>query len=406
MFDRSESTMTDRNRTEPRLRHDVIVVGAGVIGLSIAWSAAGGGLSVCVLERSEPGSGASGVAAGMLAPVGEASFGEEALLELNLSSHAMWPAFSESLQSETGLDTGYLPLGALHVAFDSDEEAEMRRKGDLHRRSGLDSRWLGPDECRELEPGLAPALVGGLFVAGDAAADPRQLVTALKAGVELRGGDLLAGIEPVESRFDDSGVSLTLSDGRVLESERLVLACGAMSGAVAEWLPEHLRAEVRPVKGQILELVAEPPDSHQVAERIVCGERFYAVPRKDGSLALGATVEEKGFDLAITAGAVHELLREGYRALPDLAEMQFVSARAGLRPATPDNAPLIGPSPDQASLLYATGHFRNGVLLAPVTAKIVTALLAGDQPGVELDLDPFRPGRFASRTGSRQGVVG
>lgn len=398
--------MTDGNRTGRRPRYDVTVVGAGVIGLSIAWSAADRGLSVCVLERSEAGSGASGVAAGMLAPVGEASFGEEALLALNLCSHALWPDFSESLRAETGLETGFLPLGALHVAFDSDEEAEMRRKSDLHRRSGLDSRWLGPDECRELEPGLSPALVGGLFVAGDAAADPRQLVTALKAALELRGGDLLAGLEPVESRFDDSGVSLTLADGSVLETESLVLASGAMSGAAAEWLPEHLRAEVRPVKGQILELAADPPESHQVAERIVCGERFYAVPRKDGSLALGATVEEKGFDLSITAGAVHELLREGYRALPDLAEMRFVGARAGLRPTTPDNAPLIGPSGDQPNLLYATGHFRNGILLAPVTAEIVTASLIGDQPVIEIDLDPFRPDRFSPRTGLHQGVAG
>ena len=378
--------------------YDAVFVGAGVIGLSAAWAAARVGLSVCVIERQHPGAGASSVAAGMLAPVGEASFGENDLLELNLASHSIWPQFAESLAESTGTETGYLPLGALHVAFDRDEEAELRRKGDLHDRLGLDSSWLTPEECRGLEPGLAPSLIGGLYVPGDAAADPRQLVAALEAALRSSDADLLIGRTPLSSRFDGSGVVLRLDDGAMIEASKLVVATGAWSaGSQSSWLPEALRAEVRPVKGQILELEASPPASEQVAGRIVCGERFYAVPRADGTLALGATVEEKGFDSEITAGAVHELLREGYRALPDIAELKFVGARAGLRPTTPDNAPLIGASPVEPNLLYATGHFRNGILLAPVTAQIIAALLAGREPGIEVDIAPFRPGRFAER---------
>lgn len=396
--------MADKKNKTKASSYDAVVVGAGVIGLSIAWSAARKGLKVCVVERSTPGSGASSVAAGMLAPVGEASFGEQALLELNLASHAIWPDFAESLTAATGLETGYLPLGALHVAFDGDEACEMHRKADLHERSGLESRWLEPDDCRELEPGLAPALVGGLFVPGDSAADPRQLVVALESALRSSGGEILIGQRPTACRFDDSGVYVETSIGERLEAEHLVLAAGVWSaGSEAEWVPEALRAEVRPVKGQILELTAEPPASHQVAERIVCGERFYAVPREDGSLALGATVEEKGFDTEITAGAVHELLREGYRALPDIAEMRFVAARAGLRPTTPDNAPLIGRSADEPRLLFATGHFRNGILLAPITAQAVTCLLAGED--TQLDLSAFRPDRFADRSGSPREVT-
>ena len=391
--------MADKNGKARSKTYDAVVVGAGVIGLSIAWESARKGLNVCVVERSVPGSGASSVAAGMLAPVGEASFGEHALLELNLASHALWPEFAESLTTATGQETGYLPLGALHVAFDGDEAAELHRNSDLHERSGLDSRWLDPDECRALEPGLAPGLVGGLFVPGDSAADPRQLVGALQSALASSGGELLIGQRPTACQLDGSGVSLDLSDGEELKTENLVLAAGVWSaGSDADWLPEELRAAVRPVKGQILELAAEPPVSHQVADRIVCGERFYAVPRQDGSLALGATVEEKGFDTEITAGAVHELLREGYRALPDIAEMRFVAARSGLRPATPDNAPLIGRSDDQPRLLYATGHFRNGILLAPITAQAISCLLVGEEP--QVDLGAFRPERFDKRAGS------
>ena len=386
--------------------YDAVVVGAGVIGLSVAWAAARRGLSVCVIERHHPGSGASSVAAGMLAPVGEASFGENDLLELNLTSHAIWPGFAESLEEYTGAEAGYLPLGALHVAFDRDEEAELRRKGELHDRLGLESGWLDADECRELEPGLAPSLIGGLYVPGDAAADPRQLVSALALALERSNGDLVAGSAPLSARFNGSGVVLELDDGVRIGASRLVLATGAWSaGSESPWLPSELRAEVRPVKGQILELKAMPPVSEQVASRIVCGERFYAVPRADGTLALGATVEEKGFDSQITAGAVHELLREGYRALPDIAELQFIGARAGLRPTTPDNAPLIGASPQEPNLIYATGHFRNGILLAPATAEIVASLLAGEAPRIEPDLAPFRPGRFAERGSAAKRVT-
>jgi glycine oxidase len=387
--------MDDEKRNPGVDPYDVIVVGAGVIGLSVAWCAARKGLAVCVVERSEPGAGASSVAAGMLAPVGEASFGEEALLELSLASHVIWPEFSENLSAATGLETGFLPLGALHVAFDGDEAAEMQRKGDLHERLGLDSSWLSPDRCRELEPRLAPNLVGGLYVPGDSAADPRQLVTALQAALHSEGVEIVSNTVPSGCGFDDSGVTLEIPDGAPLLAKRMVLAAGAWSGdPESAWLPEALRAEVRPVKGQIVELAAEPPHSHPVAERIVCGERFYAVPRSDGSLVIGATVEEKGFDTGITAGAVHELLREGYRALPDLAELRFVGARAGLRPATPDNAPLLGSNPIEPRLLYATGHFRNGILLAPVTGEVIASLLVDEEPDLQVDLDLFRPDRF------------
>lgn len=400
--------MATRDKPQSTDSFDALIVGGGVIGLSVAWAASRRGLRVCLVEREVPGAGASSVAAGMLAPIGEAEFGEDALLSLNLASHSLWPTFASDLHRATGLETGYLPLGALHAAFDADEEAELRRRAELHVRSGLDSTWLNRDRCRELEPGLSPSVVGGLLVADDSAADPRQLIVALREASESSGALILSGVEPVGVEFDTSSVALDTSDGETLRAQRLVLASGAWSGERAQWLQPDLRAEVRPVKGQLVELACLEGSSAPPCERVISGERFYAVPRADGRLALGATVEEKGFDLSVTAGAVHELLREGYRALPDIAEMELVQTKVGLRPATPDNAPLLGTHPRQRCLVMATGHFRNGILLAPATGELVAAELTGESlPGnlAALDLDAFRPDRFADRSPTTRAEV-
>ncbi len=378
-------------------RFDALIAGGGVIGLSCAWRASQRGLSVCVLERDRAGSGATDVAAGMLAPVGEASWGEESLLRLNLASHAIWPRFAEELERESGAASGFARIGALHVALDRDETEELRRQHDLHREHGLESEWLEPGACRELEPGLAPSVAGGVLAPHEGAADPRQLSAALLAALRARGATVLEGAEVADAEFGD-GVSVTTSDGSALRADALVLATGCFSGQTP-WLAPEARPPVRPVKGEILTLRqrADAP----VCERIVVGDRLYMVPREDGRLLVGATVEERGFDTTVTAGGVHELLREAYRTLPDIAETELVEVRAGLRPGTPDNAPLIGPG-EHEGLLIATGHFRNGVLLAPATAEAVAALLAGERPGV--DIAPFDPGRFGTaRAGERVG---
>ena len=373
--------------SERRERFDVLVVGGGPIGLACAWTALRRGLSVCVLERDKVGSGASDVAAGMLAPVGEASWGEESLLELNLASHALWPAFAEELRDASGMDPGYSRSGALHVALDRDETEELRRQHELHREHDLESEWLTASACRELEPGLAPRLAGGVFVPHEGAADPRALVASLAAAVRVGGGSIEEGVEVVRA---DTGppCSVRTADGRERSAEHLVLATGCNSGQT-EWLDSGERPRVRPVKGEIVTL--RERGGERVCSRIVVGDRLYMVPRPDGRLLVGATVEEKGFDTTVTAGGVHELLRESYRTLPETAEMELVEIRAGLRPGTPDNAPILGWGP--GAVVFATGHFRNGILLAPATADAVAALLYGEAPAI--DLRPFSPGRFA-----------
>jgi glycine oxidase len=360
---------------------DVVVIGGGVIGLSCAWRLAQRGAEVVVLERGEPGSGATRVAAGMLAPVGELTFGEPQLLELTLAAAKLYPEFVAELEAATGEITGYERLGALHVALDRDEAAQLRRVHDLQRSLELEAEWLPPRRCRDLEPGLTPSFHGGVFAAGEAAIDPRALTEVLVAacaaeGVEIHtgtevvdgifDGERLAGVRSAKGHYDTHTVSNRPFDEEIA-AETVVLAGGAWSGAMS-WLPEEARPAVRPVKGQVVELLSrngEPPTRH-----ILASERVYLVPRPDGRLVIGATVEEMGFDTAVTAGGVHELLREAYRLLPDVAEMEWVSATAGLRPGTPSNLPLVGPGAIDG-LVLATGHYRNGILLAPLAAQTV-----------------------------------
>jgi glycine oxidase len=368
---------------------DAVFVGGGVIGLTCAWRAAQRGARVVVLERAEPPAGATHIAAGMLAPVGELSFGEPELLKLTLAAARLYPDFVAELEAVAGETTAYARLGALHVALDRDEAAELRRVHDLQRSLGLEAEWLPPRRCRDLEPALTPSFNGGVHAPGEAAIDPRALTRALLAALAAAGAEVRTRTEVVAGLFDGKRLAgVRTAAGEELRADAVVLASGAWSGR-AEWLPEHARPPVRPVKGQIVELRTR--DGAGPCERILASERVYLVPRSDGRLIVGATSEEQGFDTTVTAGGVHELLREAYRLLPDVAEMELVAALAGLRPGTPDNLPRVGPGALDG-LLLATGHYRNGILLAPLAAEQIAELLASEetQPGASL-LSSFVP---------------
>lgn len=354
--------------------YDAVIVGGGVIGLSCAWRAAQRGAAVALVERApRPPAGATRVAAGMLAPVGELAFGEPELLKMTLAAAELYPDFVAELEAASGISSGYRRDGALHVALDRDEAAELRRVHELQRSLGLGAEWLPPRRCRELEPGLTPSFAGGVHAPDEGSIDPRALTAALLAAIEAEGVELMSGTEVEAAVFDGERVAgVRTAAGAELRARSVVLAAGAWS-ARAEWLPEAARPPVRPVKGQILELRAR--DGAPPCERIVASERIYLVPRPDGRLIVGATVEEQGFDTAVTAGGVHELLREAYRLVPEVAEMELVEAAAGLRPATLDNLPLVGASGVEG-LIWATGHYRNGILLAPLAANAIADQLA------------------------------
>jgi glycine oxidase len=351
---------------DPTATSDVAVIGGGVIGLAVAWRAARSGYEVCVLERGELGGGASHVAAGMLAPVTEADAGELALLELGLRSARLWPQFATELTDAAGADPGLRLSGALVVARDRDEAEALERELALRQELGLEAQRLLPSAARRLEPALAPTIRLALDVPGDHAADPRALVLALteaarRAGVTLRTGARVERIEQRGGRVTGVG----LAGGEVVRAARIVAAAGAWTGTI-DGLP---RIPLRPVKGQILRL--RDPTGPGLLERIVRFEGGYLVPRGDGRYVLGATMEERGFDTTVTAGGLYELLRDAGELVPGVYELVIEEMSAGLRPATPDNAPLLGPSSELDGLHWATGHHRNGILLAPVSAEIV-----------------------------------
>ncbi|MEU6592045.1 glycine oxidase ThiO [Streptomyces sp. NPDC046881] len=373
---------------------DVLVIGGGIIGLVTAWRAAQRGLATAVVDP-EPGGGAAQVAAGMLAAVTELHYGEETLLALNLESARRYPGFAAELAEATGHDLGYRRCGTLAVALDADDRAHLRELHELQQRSGLASEWLSGRDCRRLEPMLAPGVRGGLRVDADHQIDPRRLAAALVAACERAG---VVFHRAWAERLDvvrDRAAGVTTADGTALRADQVVLAAGSLSGRLAG-VPDELLPPVRPVKGQVLRLTVPrryAPFLSRTVRAVVRGSHVYLVPRENGELVVGATSEELGWDTTVTAGGVYELLRDAHELVPGITELPLTETRAGLRPGSPDNAPLLGPS-GLAGLLLATGHHRNGVLLTPVTGDVLAhTLVSGELPE---EARPFAPQRFGA----------
>ncbi len=369
---------------------DVAVVGGGVIGLAVAWRAAQRGLRVAVLERGELGGGTSSVAAGMIAPIAEANPLERSVLRLALASARAYPDFVSELADASGRDPGYLACGTLLTARDGDEAEALDRELAMRSGLGLAVRRLRASEARRLEPALAPTLRLALDMPDDHAIDPRRLCAALGRAVARAGGTLLAGTEVAEvlvARGRAGGVRLR--DGEQVRAGQVVIAAGVWSGELAG-IPAEARVPIRPVKGQIMRL--HDPSGPGLLSRVVRMQPGYLVPRGDGQYVLGATSEERGFDTTVTAGAIFELLRDAIELVPGVGELAIDELSAGLRPGTPDNAPAIGPGA-LPGLNWATGHYRHGILLTPVTAEIMAATLAGGEPSVPAS--EFTPLRFA-----------
>jgi glycine oxidase len=369
---------------------DVAVIGGGVIGLAVAWRARQRGLSVAVLERGRIGRGTSFVAAGMLAPIAEVTPAEEPLLKLGLRSAAAYPAFARELADAAGAeDVGLTECGTLMVARDPDEAEALERSLELRRRYGLAVERLRSTEARRLEPALAPSLRLALDVPGDHAIDPRVLTAALAMAVTRAGGEVreLTPVSAVQVH-DDAARGARLADGSVIAAHHVVVAAGTWSEQL-DGLPERARVPVAPVKGQIMRL--HDPAGPGLLTRVIRMGPSYIVPRGDGRYVIGATQEERGFDTTVTAGAAFELLRDAADLVPGISELVLDEFSAGLRPGTPDNLPVIGPS-WVPGLHWAVGHRRGGILLAPVTADLV---LAGVTEGdVGPDGDAFAPHRF------------
>ncbi len=380
---------------------DLVVLGGGIVGLSVAWRARLSGMSVVLLERDELGGGATHVAAGMLAPVAEVEFGEAGrrVLELGVRSAGLWPDFAAKLEQASGVDVGLCRTGTLVVARDDDEARELERQLAFRESLGLHALRLLASEAREREPALAPTVRLALEAPEDHSVDPRRVVAALRRACELEGvlvcehrhvhaleldadAKRVVGVRVSPQRAGDveeigSAGGGVLEDGacELIYARDVVVAMGAWSGGLGG-LPEGAGVPVRPVKGQIMRL--RDPAGPGLLQRVLRFDGGYLVPRGDGCYVLGATMEERGFEPQATAGGVYELLRDAHELVPGISELRIEELGVGYRPGTPDNAPLIGPGTLEG-LTWATGHHRNGILLAPLTAELVTRSLLGNE---------------------------
>jgi glycine oxidase len=369
-------------------RAELLVLGAGVIGLSCAWRVAQSGRRVTVFDPA-PGSGASWVAGGMLAPVTEAWPGEEALLTLGIESVRRWPGFAAELAAAAGRPAGLRADGTVVAATGSGDRAELDGLAAHLARLGRPVERLTGRELRRLEPGLGPEVRCGLSVPDDLAVDNRALLPALRAACAHAG--VTVAPRAAEAVLDDGTrvVGVRGTDGTETAADTVLVCAGAHSAA----LHPALHGLVRPVKGEIVRLATRPgalPPPRRTVRALVDGRPLYLVPRDGGGLVLGATQSEVGFDTTVTVGGVRDLLRDAERILPGIAEYALVETAAGLRPGSPDNLPLVGALGPEG-LLVATGHHRNGLLLAPVTAEAVSALLRGEPvPEAVAAADPAR----------------
>jgi glycine oxidase len=370
-------------------RPKTVVIGGGVIGLGIAWRLAQAGCPVAVYDRGEAGHGASWAAAGMLAAAVETEPGEEALLALTLESQLLWRDFAREIEAASGISVGYRDEGTMVVALTRDDAEQLRFTYQFQKGLGLDLEWLSGAEARRREPHLRPGIPAAVLSPRDHQVDNRLVASALSIAAQ-RSGALLqehCGVREVEV-FNGRARAVVTDRGRE-PADMVVLAAGAWSREIAG-IPTAYLPPVRPIKGQMMALRMDAVAP--LLRHVIWLPRGYLVPRRDGRLIIGGTVEERGFDDSMTAGGLLALLEGAWRAVPTIEELPIAETWVGFRPGSRDDAPILGPSGIDG-LVIATGHHRNGILLTPVTAAMVSAyVLSGSLPDSAL---PFVPGRFS-----------
>ena len=372
----------------------IVIVGGGVSGLAIGWRLAQAGESVTVFERNKAGMESTWAAAGMLAPQIEAEYGEEMLLPLAMASHKLWPDFAKELIAETGIPIDYREEGTIQVSLDRDEQEQLDNRFIFLSRNQLEVEKLSAYEVRRLEPHISRAVTGGIYSPQDHQVDNRALAVALQIAFEKAGGILREQCSVEEIVIDKDCVTGIVVNGGKIKVDHVVVAAGAWSRNIPG-IPDVLRPPVRPLKGQMLAL--EMPASAPLITHVIWGpgnsivSNVYLAPKSDGRLIVGATVEEMGFDKRMTGGGLLEILRAAWEVLPGIYDLPVIDSWSGLRPASRDDAPILGSS-GIAGLTYATGHHRNGILLSPITASEISSYII---EGKKSDLiNSFSVGRF------------
>ena len=372
----------------------VIIIGGGVIGLGIGWQLAKAGDAVTIHERGQAGRGASWAAGGMLGPIAEAHIDELDLLKLSNQSLARYPEWVDELETETGMPIGYRAEGTLIVGIQPDDTYQLQHAYNLYQDLGLNVQWLSGQEAREIEGALSPYVTAAIRCETDHQVDNRLMVQALQRAYESRGG-VLHQNSSVERIVIENGTATGIqTQNGFQEADVCILAAGCWSGQISG-LPDTLIPPVRPVKGQMLALQMREDIMISNVIRTVKARYpmpVYLVPRTDGRLVIGATTEELGFDTDLIVGGIYELLHGAFEAVPSVYELPLLETWTGLRPGSSDNAPILGKTPVE-NLIYATGHYRNGILLTPITAYEISKLILTGETSETIA--PFHLERFS-----------
>ena len=377
------------NKTSrPNTSADVVIVGGGVIGLSIARALALRGVSdVMLIERGQPGAEASWAAGGILAPQVEADRADD-FFRLAAAGRDLYPAFAESLKDETGIDVELDLTGTLCLGFTEIDEAELRSRYDWQSGQGLSVEWLSGDEARRIEPCISQQVGCALHLPRDYQVENRRLIQALLKANEKFGVRVVQGCHVSKLLIENEKVrGVETSDGPVA-TPVVVLAAGAWTSQINS--SEMVLPQIEPVRGQMLCYETRP----RIARYVLYSSRGYLVPRRDGRLLAGSTTEWVDFDKRVTNEGVRAIKSMAIEIAPPLAQLTPVDSWAGFRPRAADDLPVLGPCTDTAGLFYATGHYRNGILLAPITAQLITAAIVDRTTPVSLEA--FSPSRFSS----------
>ena len=360
------------------------------MGLGVAWRLARAGRKVVVLERNAIGSGASRAAAGMLAPIAELEFHETELQRFALESQRRWPRFVEEVEADAKIRVEFETTGTLLVAWDRDEAEALERHYRYQRELGFEVAWLSGRGVRKVEPMLSPRIVAGIHCPEDVQVSNRRLVEALGLAARARGAEVREGVEVSRVDLADGrACGVVLADGSRIAADDVVVAAGAWSRVLG--VEGKLNLPVRPVKGQMMGLQMDP--RYPLVRHVIRRQGIYLVPKSDGTLVVGATVEEMGFDGRITAFGLRTLLEGAWEILPGIDELPVKETWTGFRPASRDNAPLLGRTAIPG-LSVITGNFRNGIQQSPLSIDSAAASILG-QPVPDEAL-PFEPMRFTN----------
>lgn len=372
---------------------EIIIIGGGVIGLGIGWQLTKSGVSVTIYDSGEAGRAASWAAAGMLAPLAEAHTEEPELLKLGCASLVLYPQWVTELESDAEMSVGFRDEGTHIVGLESDDTHQLKHLYQAQQQLGLDVNWLSGGEVREIESALSPRVSAAIQCESDYQVDNRLMVTALKSAY-LRNGGVLHENNPIEKiHVEDCQVQGIETREGFLRGDIVILSAGCWSSQI-DGIPDSIRPPVRPVKGQMMALQMEDGITINSVIRTVRARYptdVYLVPRTDGRLIIGATSEEMGYDTRLTVGGMFELLRGAWEVVPGVYELPILESWAGLRPGSRDNAPILGKTPVE-NLIYATGHYRNGILLSPITAYEISKLVLSDETSDVIR--PFQLDRF------------